>query len=285
MGIEFSKFFEDVLFHISEKSINDYGKDGTYQHVLNYIRKNNPDKINEKGTIISAEIATDEYITEYLLKDKYNDFSARDCVEMAFVRCKTPHLKGMSVESLEKTVRTEFKKRKGQTYIKLHNNRNVACVDRTTAEEIIQSAGVRELFQKQIEKAEKKADDSVEWRAYEFAKKKMDAIDSRSMEDDANDEYGLILSENNETHLMVKAIFNALFSEFDFEKYEKYQDEMSMLEEDWDFNERFQELYDIFHSPDYKNEFYVVNHQSALLDVLAEKIAEKITIKMQEEES
>ena len=42
---------------------------------------------------------------------------------------------------------------------------------------------------------------------------------------------------------------------------------MEMLYQEWDFGERYQELYDIIHSTDYKNAFYTVNPQSELLDV------------------
>ena len=84
---------------------------------------------------------------------------------------------------------------------------------------------------------------------------------------------------------MLEALYNSLFSAFDFEKYEKYYDEMTMLDENWDFGERYQELYSIFNSPDYKNQFYNLNPQSGFLDVLAEKIAEKILEKVQKKES
>jgi hypothetical protein len=60
---------------------------------------------------------------------------------------------------------------------------------------------------------------------------------------------------------------------------------MSTLNEEWDFGERYQELYDIFNSTNYKNQFYALNPQSEFLDVLAEKIAEKIIKKMEKKES
>lgn len=105
------------------------------------------------------------------------------------------------------------------------------------------------------------------------------------MEEDANGYSGLILTDNQKTDKMVRAIFNTLFSTFDFEKYEKYCDEMDMLDEDWDFGERYQELYDIINSSNYKNEFYTVNPQNDLLDVLADKIADKIIKRMKEKGS
>lgn len=71
---------------------------------------------------------------------------------------------------------------------------------------------------------------------------------------------------------MVKAIYGKLFTDFNFEKYENYLNEMQLLYDNWDFGKRYQELYDLFHTPNYNFEFYdnVVNDD--ILDALADKI-------------
>lgn len=288
MSVAFSKLYDNVLFYIDELLLDEFGKDGIYNHLLKYIRRVSPDKIEDRAgeTFVSEELLTDEYIKKYLEKNEHQDFSAKDCAMFALVCYNAPPQEYMSVGSLEKKIRDRFKEQKEKVYIKRSRGRgNAVCVDIDTAREIILHPDVRQLIQVQTAKAEENHDDSVEWRAYEFAKKKVEFLDSQSMEEDADGYSGLILTDNQKTDKMVKALFNTLFTAFDFEKYEKYYDEMEMLYEEWNFGERYQELYDIIYSSDYKNEFYTVNPQSELLDVLADKIADKIIKKMQEKES
>ena len=288
MRVEFSQLFNKVLFWIDESLFDEYGEDGIYNHLLKYVRRVSADKITDKdGKIyVSEDLLTDEYTKKYLEKNKYQDFSAKDCAVFALVRYNAPPQEYMSVGSLEKKIRELFKEQKENIYIKRSSGRgNAVCVDRDTVEKIVHHPDVCQMIQKQTIKAESHHDDSVAWRAYEFAKKKVEFQELCSMEEDANGYVGLILTDSQKTDKMVEVLFNTLFSRFDFEKYEKYYDEMEMLDESWDFGERFQELYDIFNSPNYKKEFYTVNPQSELLDVLADKIADKIIKKMQEKES
>lgn len=287
--IDISKLYVNVLFNISEEVLNEYGEEGVQKHLLNYIRRVCPDKIQDVGgkLTVSDELLSEEFITKYIEKDNQQDFSAKDCAVLALVRYIAPPQEYMSIGSLEKKIREIFKEHKDEVYIKRSKGKgNAICVDKSTAEKVIMLPEVSQLIKKQALKAENKHEDSVEWRAYEFAKEKLEYLESQSMEDDYNGDSGCVLLENNKTHLMVKAVYNSLFTEFDFEKYQKYQDEINELYEDWDFGERYQELYDIlYNSPDYKNEFYKVNIQSDLLDALADKVADKIVEKMQKKES
>ena len=152
----------------------------------------------------------------------------------------------MSIGSLEKKIREIYREQKEHVYIKRSRGKgNVACVDRRTADKILLLPEVIQLIKKQTIKAESNHDDTVEWRAYEISKAKMEYLDSLSMEDDYNGNYISLLTQDKKSNLMLEALYNSLFSAFDFEKYEKYYDEMTMLDENWDFGERYQELYGI----------------------------------------
>jgi hypothetical protein len=287
MDIEISKLLETVSNYMDEELFKKYRK-GIKEHLKKYIQTLSPDDIIEKnGTwYVSEELQEIEYISKYLEKDNGKDFSAKDCAFLALERYNVPPQEYMSVDSLEKKIRELFKEYKNHVFIKRSRGKgNVFCVDRSTAEEILLHSDVRELIEKQINKAEHEHDDTVEWKTYEFAKEKIEYLDSLSMEDDYNGNYVSALTENKKINLMLEAVYNSLFSAFDFAKYEQYYDEMSTLNEEWDFGERYQELYDIFNSTNYKNQFYALNPQSEFLDVLAEKIAEKIIKKMEKKES
>ena len=284
MSVEFSQLFDKVLCFIDESLFDEYGKEGIYNHLLKYVHRVSADKItdDEDGKVfISEDLLTNEYTKKYLEKDKCLDFGVKDCAVLALVYYKAPPQEYMSIGSLEKKIRDLFKKQKGHVYIKRSSGKgNAVCVDIDTARKLILHPDVSQLIQVQTKKAENNHDDSVVWRAYEFTKKKVEFIESQSMEEDANEYSGLILTDNQKTDKMVKVLFNTLFTPFDFEKYEKYCDEIDMLDESWDFGERYQTLYDILNAPDYNHEFYTVKPNSELLDVLADKIAEKIIKKM-----
>lgn len=57
-------------------------------------------------------------------------------------------------------------------------------------------------------------------------------------------------------------------------------DEIDLLYDNWDFQERYQELYDIFHSSNYRGEFYQFKPDSNFMELLSDKIAEKIIKKL-----
>lgn len=77
MSLDFSKLYEGVLFNIDEALLDECGKEGVYNHVLDYVRKCFPDKIDERSLSVSEELGTSEYIRKYLTKDDRNDYSAR----------------------------------------------------------------------------------------------------------------------------------------------------------------------------------------------------------------
>lgn len=287
MSVEFQKLVDKVSMYIDVEIFDEY-ETGIRAHLMNYIQNVSPDKtIADGGTLsVSEELLTDNYIRKYLEKNDRNDFSARDCAFFVLTRYNVPPKEYMSVDSLEKKIRELFKEQKECVYIKRSRGKgNAICVDRNTAEKLLLHPEVTQLLKKQIVKAESNHDDTVEWRAYEIAKKKIEYLDSLSMEDDYNSDYVSGLTEDKKNKLMLEAIYNSLFSAFDFDKYEKYCDELAMLDENWNFGERYQELIDVFKSPDYKKQFYDYKVQDGLLDVLADKIAEKIIEKMQKKES
>jgi hypothetical protein len=84
---------------------------------------------------------------------------------------------------------------------------------------------------------------------------------------------------------MVKAIFSKLFTGFDTDKYNRLYNEWRELENNHDFGERYQELKNIFNSTNFNNEFFRFEPNDYLLNVLADKISEKIIKKLEEKGS
>ena len=228
----FSKLYGNVLFNFSDDFLDVYGKEGIRRHLINHVHLVSPDKMKDcDGELfVSAELLSDEYIRKYLEKSNQQDFSAKDCAALALVRYKAPPEKYMSIGSLEKTILELFKKQNDTVYSKRSRGKGyVACVDRSVAEKIILLPEVCQLIRTQTIKAEKRAeenqDDSIEWRAYEFTKAKIEYLESQSMEDDYNGVSGFILTEDKKTHLMVeKKLINQIkFHEFCTVLYYKVQ--------------------------------------------------------------
>nr|MCR4586091.1 hypothetical protein [Lachnospiraceae bacterium] len=260
-----------LLFRV--EALSDEYKEGIIDNFHAYVEKESKDEISHKnGTIFVPEgLITDEYINIYLNKTE-KDYSAKDCAILAIKRFdEFLPISEMSVESLEKCIRNTIDNLnlKKKAYVKRINKKNVVCVDGNTAKLIIQSREVVEYVQSQAKKAEKRDihKDEVEWRAYEFAKQKLARIDAF---DEETDSFGYgSLSNDTKTKLLIEAIYKRMFTVFDFDKYEEYLSEMESLEEDWDFGKRYQELFEIFNSPDYKGEFYKNKNDDVFLDALA----------------
>lgn len=249
------------------------------QNFLSYIKKNEDIELkydNDK-ILVPEDCKQYEFFCEYLKKSD-DDYSAKDCAYIALRRVGIPPISAMSLGSLEKTIRELIK---DKSYIKrIKGNINVLCVDINTAHRVATHPDVLMLIEKQIKKAEASHDNSVDWQAYESQKKKIEYLDC--LTDIQNDESYIahLLSENEKLNLMVKAIYDLFFTEFDFDKYESYYNEMMLLADAWDFGERYQELYEIFSTPNYKYEFYKKNMHDGLLELVSDKIAEKIVKKL-----
>ena len=249
-------------------------KTGIINNFNDYVRNRLKDSVGEIDY---------SFIDDYFVKNTY-DFSAQDCAHMALSRVGIPPIESMSVESLEKTIRDVFEEYNDKVYIKRSKkNAETLCVGWNTACAILEHSTVKELIQKQIGKAENKASkqcSKIAWRAYEFEKQKIDSLEA--MNSSVNEEDGIShaeLSDAEKTNLMVEALFNNLFTNVDFEKYKRDFDEMELLYDNWEFGERYQELYDIFHAPHFNWEYYKLNMDNPVIDALADKIAERI-IKM-----
>ena len=264
--------------------LEDNYKTGIINHFHSYINRVSPNSIIERAgnLCVPVGLITTDYINTYLIKENRVDFSSKDCAYLAINRVGIPPEEEMSVESMERFIRTLFNSNdyKKVVYGKhIKGKKNVTCVDWETANKIINSPDVREYIGKQIAKAEKrdKHKDEVAWRAYELEKKKIEYLDSLNSSEDYSDCYTpFVLSKDARTNLMVEAIYNLFYTDFDFEKYESYREEMLLLDADWDFGKRYQDLEDIFSAPDFKGVFYKLKPENAFLDALADKIAEKI---------
>ena len=82
---------------------------------------------------------------------------------------------------------------------------------------------------------------------------------------------------------MIKAIFEKFFTRFDIKKYNSLYNEWARLEETQDFSLRYQQLKDIFNSPNFNNEFYRFNPSDDVLDLFADRVAEKVLKKLEKE--
>ncbi|MBR4345003.1 MAG: hypothetical protein IKP88_20230 [Lachnospiraceae bacterium] len=282
-SIDIKIYDETVLTRLYELEEN--YKTGIKSHFHAYVHYKFPDAVvlNEKNEVIRVQdgLINEDFINQYLIKDPRLDFGAKDCAFMAIDHVGIPPEEEMSVESIEKLIRdimsNDYADKAYGKHVK--GKKNVLCVDLKTAMEITSSPKVMEYVHKQIEKAEKREihKDPVAWKAYELQKKKIEWIESLSSTELDSDCYSpYCLSEEAKRNLIAKAVFNMLYTDFDFDKYESYKEEMSALDADWDFGKRYQELDEIFSSPDYKGEFYIIKSENAFLDVLADKIAEKI---------
>lgn len=275
-----STVYDKLLSYIE----NDLFKQGCINNFVEYVERESKESIiTERDTIyVTDSLISEEYILKYL-KKSCCDFDAKDCVHIALNHVGVPPEDELSIESLAKTARAIMKEHKDRIYIKRTNgNVPTFCVDYKTALEVASHPDLVCLINTQTKKAEKKHKDTVDWRAYEFEKEKINYFDSMSTQRN-NDEYyhSNPLTVDIKTYLMVKAIFNKLFSDFDFEKFEDYKTEMELLYDNWDFGKRYQELYDIFHAPQFNFEFYQEIEKNNLTDVIAEKVAEKIIKKLE----
>lgn len=152
MSVEFSQLFDKVLFCIDESLLDEYGEEGIYNNLLQYVRRVSGDKITDR-LFISEELLTNEYTKKYLEKNVHQDFSAKDCAMLALVRYKAPPQEYMSVGSLEKKIRELYKEQKEQVYIKRSSGKgNVVCVDIDTAQKIILHPDVCQLIRIQTKK-------------------------------------------------------------------------------------------------------------------------------------
>lgn len=282
--VNISKLYESLWFYYDADMLTSEIEKGCKQNILNYLEHFAPDNLKKENDeiFVNKKLLTTEFFYEYLNKRK-GDCNSNDCAHIALSRIGIPPIGDMSVKSLGKTISDKVfpeMKSEGKVYIKrisTNKDRNkyisTYCVDYYTADMIAKHPKVVALIKKQARKAEREKKDTVEWKAYEFEKQKIALLDS-------SEEYYNQSLMDERTFLMVEAIYNQLFSELDYKKYVEYRNEMEMLYEEWDFGERFQELYNIMHSPKYNNEFYKFMPKKdiidGLLDVLAEKIAKKI---------
>ena len=192
-------------------------------------------------------------------------------------RIGVPPKEELSTASLEKTVRdiinNEFKK---NAYFKRTKSKDTVCVDKETVKMIWLHPDYISKLQKQIEKAENSHIETPEWIKYKEEKRWIEFV----TESFSNDET-MYLSQQEESYIMIKAIFETFFTRFDIEKFNSLYNEWAHLEEIQDFSQRYQTLKDIFISPNYKNEFYHFDPSDDVLDLFAEKVASKIMKKLE----
>jgi len=281
--LDIKERYSVLLSYIDDEQALPYKK-GCIKNFLRYIKRKSREsvKIKDNKLYVPDSLITEEYITNYLCKNDH-DYDAKDCVHIALNHAGVPPVEELSFESLSRTARDIMKQLKDNVYIKrTKGNATTFCVDYRTALKIASHPDLVRLIDSQTKKAEKSHKDTVAWRAYEFEKEKiayLDALDSQASEDEFC--HSNLMNTDTKTFLMVKAIFNKFFSDFDFQKYEEYLNEMESLYDDWSFGKRYQELYDIFHSPHFNYEFYQEIKQNDFEDIIADKVAEKIIAKME----
>lgn len=249
------------------------------RHFLKYVKSKSKrfiKKNDNRQLFVPDTLINDDYIIQYLKKTKL-DYDAKDCVHLALNHVGVPPIGELSVESLVRTARDIMKEMKDDVYIKRTKGTSTTfCVNREKASIIASHPKLVSLIDSQILKIDKTHIETIEWRAYEFEKEKIAYLDSLDSQESEDEYHSISLTLDFKTHLMIKAVFDKLFTEFDYNKYEEYLNEMEALYDDWDFGERYQELYDILHAKHYKYEFYQENKSNDFIDILADKIAKRI---------
>lgn len=197
----------------------------------------------------------EEFIEKYLRKTQH-DFSAKDIALRSLRHFALPPIEAMSVGSLEKKIRTLMDTDyKDQVYIKtVQGNKAVRCVRIRVADTIERCEEVRTLIDKQIRKAETMKDGSEAWKQYEREKKYVQMVDALS--DTTSEDYLPKLTVSDRMYLMVEALFNQFFTNFDFESLQADIDEYNLLDYNLDFGERYQELYELLHSKNFGWKYY-----------------------------
>ena len=276
--IDISILFDSIHTYINEDLLEQYGESGSKNNIVRYIYNVSPDKIrvdNEK-MYVSDELICADFVYRYLKKTAY-DYSAKDIANLALKRIGIPPEEEMSLGSLEKTAKeiidSKFKK---NVYFKRSKSKDTICVDQKTAETISFHPDFLSKMHKQVQKAESSHIETPEWIKYKEEKRWIEFV----TESFSNDET-MYLSQQEESYIMIKAIFETFFTRFDIEKFNSLYNEWAHLEEIQDFSQRYQTLKDIFISPNYKNEFYHFDPSDDVLDLFAEKVASKIMKKLE----
>ena len=277
--VDITKLFDTIQVYINDEELNKIEKTGFHNSVVRFIYNTSPDRIeiHDGKMYVSDELNCSNFAIEYLKKNN-NDYSAKDIAEKALHGFGLPPIENMSAGSLEKKIRTVIQNNefKDNIYFKRIGNKETVCVDAETAHKICSHPDVVSLIKQQIKKAEKTHNDTPDWRTYEEEKSWVE-FQSKLFDNDDT----IYLSQNDELFFMIKALFELFFTSFDVEKYNSLYNEWDCLEQDRDFGIRYQTLKKIFNTPNFDNEFFRFEPKDDVLDVLADKIAEKVLKKLE----
>lgn len=281
------KFLDGLKDKIGAKKVEDYDK-GIRKNVNNYIRKKISQKKGDNKNIGNRKNYMSD-IADYLEKTEH-DYSAKDLTDIILNRDDMPPIQYMSSDSLDKKIGrildTEYK---DEVYYKKASNGYARCVNDTVKDKIINHPAVKKLVKKQIARAERHYSNTPEYRWYKTAKRLIKGLEEeldRSGDDDYREEIPLRELVSNteaivsnrlpEIYQMVKAVYSLLFTEFDLTAYNKDYEEILRLQEDRCVDERYKELYGILSSRNYEEKYYRYSPDSKLLDILADKVVERL---------
>lgn len=272
--IGFNDLLDYVTFPMEEKS--DAYISGIKKDVLCYVKNRNPDKVkNKNGTMLIDRTVYDEnFVSDYLRKTE-NDFSARDCTDMLLARPGVPPVECLHPATITDLFRELFKDKEfiEDVYVKrTQGGKYVPCINFRTVNKILAHPLVMDKLKSQIKKAEKKHECTAGYRQYEYEKSAIELMEERRQDND----YGKVLSEEEKTKEMVKAIYSLLFTEFDFDAYASDVDAVGLLADNIEFDERYQELNDTLYGRNYNFRYYKMNPNPLLIDAIAEKVADKL---------
>lgn len=247
--------------------------------------------IDEK--LLDIEKASDirAFVTSYFKKTTA-DYSAKDIAKRSLTRIGIPPIETMSRESLEKAVLSLFNSEeyKGEVYIRRVQGGNIIyCVNFDTAQKIENHKIITELINKQVKKAVQKGKDSnsSDWKCYE---RERDFIELREemertqQSGETDDKKHIVRIEEmiRETRHITQALFSLFFTDFDFHKLDEDITILNELESSWDFGKEYQELEEVFGTPHFGWKYYKVK-DNPILDMLAEKVAAIVLMKLKEE--
>lgn len=274
----FEKIVETVSVYTDVKF--DKYETGIRNNLFDYLTNVYSDRFIKRGDAwVITKVNIDALIDEYFSKREY-DFSILDCVERSLRRIGVPPKEEMHLSTLEEKARELYRDKRyiDNVYLRrVQGNRFTPCVSSDICYRIINDPAYSSLILKQTEKAIKKPKnkDSVDYQRFEHERKWIEYRDELA-ENEYEYETISCLTQSEKTDEMIKAIYGALFSEFDFNSLETDKDEASRLGSDKDFGKRYQDLCDTLDKRDYGGKYYQIREDSPLIAVIANKVTENL---------
>lgn len=285
--MNYDDFLHNIKFQIREEHAKKY-ENGIEKNVKEYVcKKFSADTVKNNGFICEDEEAQ-KYIDDYYKKTE-EDYSAKDCAEIALMEVDKVFIEDKSRDHLERKIREVFSNEyRDQVYLKKVKKFYPVCVKGTVKDQVIKHPAVKEVIERQIKRVIKKDPDTPEYRQYKLEKMLLEAREKiyeeigegngrkENLDSMISGIYTMLLLHFDEMRLMVKAIYSLLFTDFNFEAYNKDYETVVQLQEEICADDQYKELNRILSARDYEEKYYKISPSSKLLDILADKVVERL---------